>query len=99
MEVKDFQKYEKLDFKKKKLKLGIDFLNHCKQLGVYSKAFIFKLPNVSNKDALSIRKGLLCSTINNRNKQLQHFQKNSLYLKTFYLHSFLLLTSTSIQNL
>ena len=27
------------------------------------------------------------------------FQKNSVYPKTFYLHSFLLLTSTSLQNL
>ena len=32
--VKDFRKYEKLQYKKKKLKLGIDFLSNCKQLGV-----------------------------------------------------------------
>ena len=50
--VKDFRKYEKLEYKKKKLKLDIDFLNNCKQLGVYLKFLIFKLPNVSNKDAL-----------------------------------------------
>ena len=29
---------------------------------------IFKLPNVSNKDASSIRKRLLCKAINKRNK-------------------------------
>ena len=46
--VKDFQKYEKLEYKKNKLKLDIDFLNNCKQLGVYPKFLIFKLPNVSN---------------------------------------------------
>ena len=51
--VKDFRKYEKLEYKKKKLKLDINFLNNCKQLGVYSKVLIFKLPNVSNADALS----------------------------------------------
>ena len=51
--VKVFRKYEKLEYKKNKLKLGIDFLNNCKQLGVYPKFLIFKLPNVSNKDALS----------------------------------------------
>ena len=28
--VKDFRKYEKLEYKKKKLKLDIDFLNNCK---------------------------------------------------------------------
>ena len=58
-----------------KLKLDIDFLSNCKQLGVYPKFLIFKLPNVSNKDALSIRKRLLRSTINKRNKELQHLSK------------------------
>ena len=33
-----------------KLKLDIDFVNNSKQLGVYLKFLIFKLPNVSNKD-------------------------------------------------
>ena len=73
--VKDFRKYEKLEYKKNKLKLDIDFLNNCKQLGVYPKFLIFKLPNVSNKDALSIRKRLLRSAINKRNKELQHLLK------------------------
>ena len=73
--VKDFRKYEKLECKKNKLKLDIDFLNNCKQLGIYTKFLIFKLPNVSNKDALSIRKRLLCSAINKRNKELQHLSK------------------------
>ena len=72
---KDFRKYEKLEHKKKKLKLDIDFLNNCKQLGVYPKFLIFKLPNVSNKDALSIRKRLLGSAINKRNKELLHVLK------------------------
>ena len=73
--VKDFRKYEKLEYKKNKLKLDIDFLNNCKQLGVYPKFLIFKLPNVSNKDALSIRKRLLRSAINKRNKELQNLSK------------------------
>ena len=73
--VKDFRKYEKLEQKKNKLKLDINFLNNCKQLGVYPKFLIVKLPNVSNKDALSIQKGLLCSTINKRNKEPQHLSK------------------------
>ena len=68
--VKDFREYEKIEHKKNKLKLDIDFLNNCNQFGVYPKFLIFKLPNVSNKDALSIRKTLLCSAINNRNKEL-----------------------------
>ena len=35
--VKNFRKYEKLEYKKSKLKLDIDFLNNCKQLGEYPK--------------------------------------------------------------
>ena len=73
--VKDFLKYEKLEYKKNKLKLNIDLLNNSKQLGVYPKFLTFKLPNVSNKDALSIRKRLLCSAINKRNKEFQHLSK------------------------
>ena len=71
----DFWKYEKLEYKKNKLKLDIDFLNNWKQLGVYPKFLIFKLPNVSNKDDLSIRKRLLHSIINKPNKELQLLSK------------------------
>ena len=73
--VKDFRKYEKLEYKKNKLKLDIDFLNSCKHLGVYLKFLIFKLPNVSDKDTFSIRKRLLRSAINKRNNELQHLSK------------------------
>ena len=75
--VKDLRKYEQLEYKKNKLKLDID----CKQLGVYLKFLIFKLPNISNRDALFIRKRLLRSTINNHNKELQHFSKELSLLK------------------
>ena len=39
------------------------------------KTVIFKLPNVSNKDALSIRERFLRCDINKRNKELQHLSK------------------------
>ena len=81
--VKDFRKYEKLEYKKKKLKLDINFLNNCKQLCVYPKFLIFKLPNVSNKDVLSIRKRLLRSAINKRNKKLQHLSKELTLTENF----------------
>ena len=68
--VKDFGKYEKLQYKKNKLKLNINFLKNCKQLGVYPKFLTFKLPNVSNRDALTICKRLFRSIINKRNKEL-----------------------------
>ena len=72
---KDFRKHEKLEYKTNKLKLVIDFLKNCKQLGVYPKFLLFKLRNVSNNDTLSIRKRLLRSAINKRNKELQHLSK------------------------
>ena len=68
--VKDFGKYEKLQYEKNKLKLNIKFLNNCKQLGVYPKFLTFKLPNVSNRDTLTICKRLFRSAINKRNKEL-----------------------------
>ena len=74
--VKDFRKYEKQEYKKNKLKLDIHFLNSCKQLGVYPKFLIFRLQNVSSKDALSIRKRLFRSAINKCNKELQHLSKD-----------------------
>ena len=72
---KDFRKHAKLEYKTNKLKLDIDFLKNWKQLGVYPKFLLFKLRNVSNNDTLSIRKRLLRSAINKRNKELQHLSK------------------------
>ena len=76
--VKDFRKYEKLEHKKNKLKLDNGFPNNCKQLVVYLKLCTFKLPNVSNKDALPIRQRVRRSAIKKRNKELQHLQELSL---------------------
>ena len=81
--VKHFRKYEKLQYKNNKLKLDIDVLNNCKQLGVYPKFLIFKLPNVSNKDVVSIRKRLIRSAINKRNKELQHVSKDLSLFENF----------------
>ena len=81
--VKDFRKYEKLKNKQNKLKLEIDFLNNYNQFGVYLKFLIFKLANVSNKDALSISKRLVRSAINKRHKELQHVSKELSQSETF----------------
>ena len=86
--VQDFRKYEKLQYKKNKLKLDIDFLNNYKQLSVYPKFLIFKLRNVSNKDAVLIRKRLLRSAINKRNKDLspsENFLSKQLSTIDFYI--------------
>ena len=81
--VKDFRKYVKLKYQQNKLKLDINFLNNCKQLGLFPNFLIFKLTNISNKDALSARKRLLCSAINKRNKELQHVLKELSQSETF----------------
>ena len=83
--VKDFRKYKRLEYKKNKLKLGINF-NSCKQLGVYPKFLIFKLLNVSNKAALSICKRLVRSNINNLKLSLsKNFLSTQLSTTDFYI--------------
>ena len=97
-------KYEKLEYKKNKLKLDIYFLNNCKQLGEYPKFLIFKLRNVSNKEALSICKRLLRSAINKRNKELQHLSKefslpeNFLSTQIFTIDFYILTKSITSYN-
>ena len=81
--VKDIHKYEELEYKKNKLELYIDFLSNCKELGMYPKFLIFKLPNVWNKDASSMRKRLLCNAINKCNKERQHVSKELSISKNF----------------
>ena len=81
--VKNFQKHDKLQYKKNKLKLDIDFLSNCKQLWVYPKFLMCKLRNVSIKDTLSICKRLLRNTINKRNKELHLLSKEISLLKNF----------------
>ena len=83
LRLKIFANMKKLEYKKNKLKLDIDFLNNCKQLGLYLKFLIFKLPNVSNKDVSSVRKRLLHSAINKCNKEFQHVLKELSITETF----------------
>ena len=65
---------------------------------------IVKLLNVSNKDALSIRKRLLHSAINKRNKELQHLLKelslsvNVLSMQLSTIDFYILTKSTTSYN-
>ena len=54
---KDFSKYEKLEYKKNKLKLDIDFVSNCKQFGVHPKFLIFNLPVFQIKTFIQFVKG------------------------------------------
>ena len=97
--VKDFRKYEKLEYKKNKLKLDIDFLNKYKHLDVYPKLLILNCQMFLIKTLYQFVKGSFVAPSASVIKNSNIFQKNSVCPKTFYLHSFLLLTSTSLQNL
>ena len=71
--VKDFQKYEKLEYKKNILKLDIDFLNNCKSLNC--RMFLIKTQYQFVKASFV---ALSINVIKNSNM----FQKISVYLKT-----------------
>ena len=78
--VKDFRRYEKLEYKKNKLKLDINFLNNCKQRGVYPKFLIFNYWMFLIKTLYQFVKDsfVVPSTSAIRNSNI--FQKNSVYL-------------------
>ena len=99
IKVKDFRKYEKLQYKNNKLKLDIDFLNNCKQLAVYPNFLILKLPNVSNKDAVSIRKRLLRGAMNsNMFQKISVYPKNFLSKQLFIIDFYILTKSITLHN-
>ena len=78
---------------------SVDVLKYGACYPVYLKFLIFKLPNISNKDALSIRKRLLCSVINKRNKELQHLSKELSLSVNFLSTQLSTIGFTSLQNL
>ena len=81
--VKDFRKYEKLEYKKNKLKLDIDFLNNCKELGVYPKFLIFKLPMFLINTLYQFVKDSFIAPSRRAIKNSKIFQRNSVYSKIF----------------
>ena len=97
--VKDFRKYEKLECKKNKLKLDIDFLNNWKQIGAYPKFLILNCRIFLIKTLYQFVKDSSIAPPASVTKNPNIFQKNSVNPQIFYLLSFLLLTSTSLQNL
>ena len=66
--VGDLRKFDQFTFKFKKACLDITFLNNCKNFGVFPKFISFKLPGVSQRDVIGIRKKLLRSAIREKNK-------------------------------
>ena len=83
LQLKTFENMKNWSRKKNELKLDIEFLNNWKQLAVYPKFLIFKIPNFSNKNASLISKRLLLSAIKNPSKELQDALKELSIFKNF----------------
>ena len=81
--VTDFRKYEKVKYKQNKLKLDIDFLNSCKQLGMYPKFCIFNFGMFQIKMFYQYIKNSVAAQSLNAIKNFNMSQKNSVNLKTF----------------
>ena len=89
----DFRKYEKVQYKSNKLKLDIKFLSNCKQIvSLNSRMFLIQMLYEFVKDSF-----VALSRVVVKNSNI--FQRNSIYPKLSNLKIFLLLTSTSLQNL
>ena len=80
--VKDLRKYEKLRYKKNKLKLNTDFLNNCKQLGMYPKSLSLDYQMFQINMLHQFKKDSFVAPSINVIKNFNMFQKNSVYPKT-----------------
>ena len=97
--VKDFRKYEESEYTKNKLKLDIEFPNNCKQLGVIRNSLSLNCQMFLIKTLYQFVKDSFVAPSTSIIKNYNIFKRTQVYLKTFHLHSFLLLTSTYLQNL
>ena len=97
--VKYIAKHEKLEYKKNKLNIGMTFSTVANNLvcirsslSLNSRLFLINTLHQFLKDYF-----VAPSTSIIKNSNI--FQKNSVYPETFYVHNFLLLTSTYLPNL
>ena len=96
--VKDFRKYEKLECKKNKLKLET-FSTTANNLACIQNYLSLNCRMFLIKTRYQFVKGSFAAPSISLIRNSNIFQKTSVYPKTFYLNSFLLLTTTSLQNL
>ena len=67
--VKQLQKWEKLQKKVKKVELDLTFLKNCQAYNVYPKFLAFNTPHSNRTEDQAIRKRLLKRAINRRRKE------------------------------
>ena len=75
MEIEQLRKYEKLKIKMRKVELEVTFLTNYQTYNVTPKLLTIDLPNVSSYDLYFIKKRLLRSAVNTRNKELRSYKR------------------------
>ena len=75
MEIEQLRKYEKLKIKMRKAELEVTFLTNYQTYNVTPKLLTIDLPNVSSYDLYFIKKRLLRSAVNTRNKELRSYKR------------------------
>ena len=76
LKIEQLRKYEKLKIKIRKGELDATFLRNCQIFNVTPKFFTINLPSVSSYDLQSIKKRLLRSAVNKRNKELRSLKRD-----------------------
>ena len=70
------RKYKKLEIKVRRVELNVVFLKNCQTINILSKFLITNVPNVGSKDLQLIKKRLLRSAFNKRNKELTSLMRD-----------------------
>ena len=76
LKIEQLRKYEKLKIKIRKAELDVTFLKNCQTFNVTPKFLTINLPNVSSYDLQFIKKRLLRSAVNKRNKELRSLKRD-----------------------
>ena len=75
MKIGQLRKYEKLQIKMRKAELEVTFLTNYQTYNVTPKLLAIDLPNVSSYNLHFIKKRLLRSAVNIRNKVLRSYKR------------------------
>ena len=76
MKTEQLRKYKKLKIKIRKGELDATFLRNCQIFDVTPKFLTINLPSVSSYDLQFIKKRLLRSAVNKRNKELRSLKRD-----------------------
>ena len=95
LKIEQLRKYEKLKIKIRKAELDAMFLRICQIFNATSKFLTINLPNVSSYDLQFIKKRLLRSAVNKRNKEL----RSLLFFYNILMNRWTFTSETEILNL